>query len=70
MSVPDKFWWVWREHGGIPTVRHASRGQAEHEAQRLARQCPGESFFILEAISVTRKVDVETITLRDEGMPF
>lgn len=70
--APEKFWWVWRLNGGMPTVHHTSRAQADHEAERLARSNPGDSFYVLEAVSITRKRDVEVVALRDseEGIPF
>lgn len=67
-----RFWMVWRSPGHPPTMRHASRLLAQKEAERLAECCPGESFFVLEAVTVSRKVMVVTSTLdpAESEIPF
>lgn len=61
-------------HGDGPSsVRQPSRAAAEVEAQRLARQNPGVEFFVLEAIAMHRRVDVERVDLREQNdgeLPF
>lgn len=62
MAENNPFWMV---VGNGPTfVRHDTRIAAEREAERLARLHPGASFYVLEAIVLVRKVDVEKISLR------
>lgn len=56
-----KFWMVVGD--GKPNVRHSDKAIAENEAKRLARQHVGREFYVVEAISVHRKVDVESIVL-------
>ena len=74
MSKINKFWMVKGE--GPTNVRHFSREDAEREADRLACENPGFPFFVLEAVSRHRKVDVERIDLRgkadaeDDQIPF
>lgn len=68
-----KFWMVAGD--GPSRVRHTLRRDAEHEANRLARACPGVPFYVMEAIVVHCKVDVERIDLvaseEDwDGLPF
>lgn len=54
----NTFWVIWRDGGGPPTVKHFSRGQAEVEAERLARENPGSRFILLEAKGACIKTDV------------
>lgn len=69
---PKPFWMV--KGAGPASAIHHSRGAAEAEAQRLARLHPGNEFFVMEAVAVHRKVDVERIVLRHdadyEELPF
>ncbi len=69
---PRKFWMV--SGDGPSRLRHPDRLSAEVEAQRLARANPGTPFFVMEAIAVHRKVDVERIDLGDaphvDDVPF
>lgn len=44
-----KYWLVWREYGGAPTVKHATPQEARAEAARLATQNPGCRFVVLAA---------------------
>lgn len=60
MSPPSPFWLVWNPQGNNPTFRHHSREAAQAEAERLARLAPGQRFYVLAALSVTHKVDVQT----------
>lgn len=54
--------------GTGPThTRHSSRGSAETEAVRLARINPGTLFFVMEAVCVFRKTDVEKIEFRQSS---
>lgn len=71
---PHRFWMV--SGDGPASYRHLSQASAEEEAQRLARLHPGRAFFVMEAIAVHRKVDVERRDLRgdvpknDDEIPF
>lgn len=63
----NRFWVVWNERGGSPTVQHAQKSEAMREARRLAVKCPGES------ICTIVKDDVRVISHdgeRDEDVPF
>lgn len=44
-----------------PTFIHPSRGLAEAEAERLARENPGQCFHVCESVLAKRKVDIETL---------
>lgn len=54
------FWLVWNPDGNMPRHRHASFMDAETEAKRLARNNPGQEFFVLRPVSATVKSDVVT----------
>lgn len=43
----NRFWVVWNERGGSPTVQHSQKSEAMREARRLAVKCPGEQFHVL-----------------------
>ncbi|WP_160119675.1 hypothetical protein [Rhodovarius lipocyclicus] len=69
----DAFFIIWCPTGRQPpTRRHPTREIAEHEARRLAALAPGQSFYVLAALSVSSKVDVTTRELRptDLQIPF
>ena len=56
----DPYWLV---HGSGPTnYRHASKEGAIREAERLARENPGESFVVLEPIEAVRLAEFERFT--------
>lgn len=63
---PRKFWMV--SGDGPSRFRHGTQEEAEEEAQRLARSSPGTPFFVMEAIAVHRKTDVERRDLRAEDL--
>jgi hypothetical protein len=52
------FFLVWAPSRSAPTVKQFSYRAAEEEAKRLARQCPGEPFYVLAACAEVRKIDV------------
>lgn len=68
---PEPFWMV---KGVGPTFAiHHTRSAAEDEAQRLARLHPGHMFFVMEAVAMHRRVDVERVAFREderEELPF
>lgn len=49
MNNPDPFWMV--QGPGPSTVRHTSLKQACEEAERLARQQPGDVFVVMRAVT-------------------
>jgi len=49
-----RFWMVYVEGKGMPTVRHPSEGSAQREAERLARENPDCDVFVLFAGSFVR----------------
>lgn len=68
----QRFWMV--SSDGPCNYRHASRHEAEQEAKRLARLNPGHWFYVVEAVSAHRRIDVESVNLRadqsnDDGIP-
>lgn len=70
MNSGDDFYLVWNPTGTNPRCRHSSASSALAEAKRLAAIAPGQDFYVLHAVSVSRVKDpVETVTLSD-GIPF
>lgn len=68
MNDSDTFWMVWCPDGRAPTYQHGSRHSATAEAERLARANRGQTFFVLQALSKTVLVDVQTKQLTE--VPF
>jgi hypothetical protein len=65
------FWMVWNPNGRAPSFKHASEGSAVAEAERLARQCPGQTFVVLRAIEARLVEDMLRISLaEDADVPF
>ncbi len=65
----EKFWIVWQPESGSPTYRHDSLEAATKEAERLAEATRTREFFVLEAVSVSKKVTVQTLSLEESGYP-
>ena len=73
MSKKPSFFVIWNPEGcRPPSFRHMSYGQAASEAQRLARQSPTQSFYVMEARLLARvpdPVQVEEFETLEE-IPF
>lgn len=55
------FWIVWSPQGiRPPSRRHETREIAEAEAERLARCSAPSEFFVMEAVSLSKRVDIST----------
>lgn len=75
MIAQEQFWMVWNPMGWPPKFRHESEDSALREAKRLARNNPGQQFYVLEAVSGVEKNDVTVNTYRanrpdDWDIPF
>lgn len=46
------FFMVWRPGTGMPTKKHPDLCGAKTEAARLAEKHPGESFYVLQSVTV------------------
>lgn len=66
----DKFWVVWNPRGFVPRVQHDSIESATQEAERLADSNPRDMFYVLEALTVSRKTSVTTRPLEEFALPF
>lgn len=53
------FFTVWRPSGGAPVKQHDTRGNAEHEAERVARLYPGRDVFVMAPVSRVKAARVE-----------
>ena len=69
MSYYGEFFLVWNPSTGRTQYKHGSLGQARSEAERLARENPGQVFHVLANMGCARKTDVEWIP-SDDGVPF
>lgn len=61
--MSEKFWMVYGVNKGAPTMRHPSSELAEREAERLARNNPGVTFCVLEAVLAVTKSDIKKVRL-------
>lgn len=65
------FWMVWCPNGHAPTVKHPYKSDAYGEAERLARNNPGQIFIVLQAIGARKVDDMVRISLTEEAdIPF
>jgi hypothetical protein len=56
-QTESAFWLVWSPSGSTPPKhRHLTEQQAVHEAERLAKEHPGQLFVVVESIAA-RRVD-------------
>lgn len=70
MIAPNKFWIVYSPTGSSPPrIRHTSREDALVAAESMARQHPNQEFFVMEAMTLSRSVTVQTVKLETE-IPF
>ncbi len=63
------FWMVWSPQGRPPTHRHQFHGLAVSEAERLARNNPGQQFFVLEATDLRELNYMKRVSL-ERPIPF
>lgn len=77
MSTSTPFWMVYGDEQRPPVVKHQTRTLAETEAKRLARLNPGIKFYVLEAVSLAEKIDVQftriarrDVAVEDDEIPF
>lgn len=55
------FWTVWNpSRSAQPVVRHPTREAAMREAERLASLQPNDSFYVMQATTVSQKITVVT----------
>lgn len=60
----NQFWTVWNHNGRVSMAQHDAYEIAKHDAERLAHQSPGETFFILEAVASRCFNSMQRINLR------
>jgi hypothetical protein len=65
----ESFYMVYNPQGGPPRVCHAHDYQANSEAERLARENPGQRFYVLRALRYVERNDVRRVELH-EPTPF
>ena len=68
--MDKQFWLVWNPQGHSPTVKHPMIYQAKAEAERLARDNPGQKFYVLSAVGMCEYQAVTWQRLDGEDIPF
>lgn len=63
------FFMVWNPQAGAPRYQHDNVNSARAEAERLAQQNPNQTFFVLQALSKSTAMKVNTEVLAEE-LPF
>jgi len=58
MSATKTRWFVWNPNGRVPHFEHSTTRNARLEAERLARQNPGQKFLVLQSVCEVVKDDV------------
>lgn len=65
------FWVVMNPQGNAPKFMHPSESAATIEAERLARENPGQVFYVMESICGRIVDDMQRIQLRQQDeIPF
>lgn len=68
------FWLVWNPTGKNPSYRHPSEASAITEAERLARENPGNTFVVLQTVCARRVDYMLRVDMRpgaeNEEIPF
>lgn len=64
------FWMVWNPEGRAPTYKHTAFDSAVQEAERLARENPGQVFVVLSSVCARVSGDLRIDLQYDEGVPF
>jgi hypothetical protein len=69
-SGSPKFWLIWNERGGSPSVKHGSKEEAEAEANRLAENHHAGIFHVTELVSTFRAKTTVERAEAEEPIPF
>ncbi len=64
MIIGQQFWMIYGIGQRAPEMRHDSHQSAIEEAKRLARNNPGKTFVVLEAVNAITKREFDTVTFR------
>lgn len=59
------FYLVWNPEGRAPTKRHGNYAAAYREAARLAELDPNKSFYVMQALVVSRGVQTPKVVTND-----
>lgn len=66
----EAFWLVWNPDRSMPSHKHTTEYAAVNEAERLARQHPGEMFVVLQSICARVTDDMRRIDMKPFEPPF
>lgn len=64
------FFLVWNPEARAPSQRHATFQSALGEAQRLAEKEPNRSFYVMQAVNVSRGVPQPRVVTQDVHYPI
>ena len=62
----NQFWTVWNHNGRVSMAQHDTEHGATQNAEHWAKQYPGETFFVLEAVASRCVNSMQRINLRPE----
>jgi hypothetical protein len=66
----EKFYTVWCENGGTPTVMHSDHNNAKDEARRLAKLNPSLKFWVMESLGYMQVHDPVQWVNTISDLPF
>lgn len=66
----EQFFMVWNPERNAPTFRHPTRWSAVNEAERLARENQGQSFYVLAATDLRCVDNMQRVDLTTPDLPF
>lgn len=69
---PETFYIVWNPKGPhAPRQKHPAASIAEAEAERLAIEYPGQTFFVMQATMSARTTKpIEVVRFDTDNIPF
>lgn len=71
MQNNESFWMVWNPMRNAPVYQHRTLNNAIAEAERLARENPGQTFIVLESVMAIVVNDIQRTSLRpNQELPF
>jgi hypothetical protein len=70
MKKQPRQFYVWNPQSGPPAHMHGTEESARTEAARLARNWPGQEFFVLATVCMITKNDICVVEFDEDDLPF